>query len=142
MLKTNHLQMPKGEWHNLHNLAVSIESAISSCSDDQFGSDVRMEIQGILERAQKKIQRVLDKNFAVKPNDFDKYEIETFNLVNGYEQKERFRYLKEAKKCAMKYFKQGDYVIVRVRKDHSNVWEIDRRNPKGYDPLKWQKVHL
>ena len=58
MLKTKHLQMPNDEWHNLHNLAVSIESAISSCSDDQFGSDVRMEIQGILERAQKKIQRV------------------------------------------------------------------------------------
>lgn len=136
MLKTNHLQMPKDEWRNLHNLSVSLDSAISSCSDDQFGSDVRMEIQGILERAQKEIQRVLDKNFAVKPNGFDKYKIETFNLDNGYEQKERFRYLREAKKCAMQYYKQGGYVVVRVLKDHFSVWRIDSSAPNGYDPRK------
>ena len=136
MLKTNHLQMPNNEWHNLHNLAVSIESAISSCSEDQFGWDVNMEIRGILERAEQRIQRILDKNFAVKPNDFDKYKIETFNLDNGYEQKERFRYLREAKKCAMQYYKQGGYVVVRVLKDHSNVWRIDSSTPYGYDPRK------
>ena len=70
MLKTGHLQMPTDEWHSLHNLKVSLENAISSCSDYEFGSDVRWEIQTILKNTEKKIQRILDKHFAVKPIDF------------------------------------------------------------------------
>ena len=67
--------MPTDNWHRLHNLAISLENAISSCSDIDFGHDVRWEIQGIIERTEKRIQSVLDKNFAVKPRDFDKYHI-------------------------------------------------------------------
>ena len=77
MLKTNHLQMPKDNWQSLSGLRNSIESAISSCSDSAFGSDVRWEIQTILENTEKRIQKILDKYFAVKPKDFDKYHIIT-----------------------------------------------------------------
>lgn len=66
MLKINHLQTPNDGRH-LHDLAVSLKSAISSCSDHQFGLYVSMEIRGILEKTERRIQRVLDKNFAVKP---------------------------------------------------------------------------
>lgn len=135
MLKINHLQMPNDEWHNLHNLAVSIESAISSCSDDQFGCDVRMEIQGILETAEKRIQSVLDKHFAVKPKDFDKYHIITWHDYCGEDDKDDCRTLSEAKKLAKDYFKDG-YSKVKIFCDHCCVWKIDELHPKGYDPRK------
>ena len=93
MLKTSHLQMPTDEWHSLSNLRVSIENAISSCSDSAFGRDVRWEIQGILERTEKRIQSVLDKNFAVKPKDFDKYHIITWHNDCGEDDKDDCRTL-------------------------------------------------
>lgn len=128
--------MPKDNWHSFHNLKVSIENAISSCSDSAFGSDVRWEIQTILENTEKRIQRILDKNFAVKPKDFDKYEIETMSYTNGYEQHGCYRYLRDAKKDAMKLFNQGGYVVVHVLKDHGLVWEINILHEHGHNPNK------
>lgn len=135
MLKTNHLQMPKDEWRNLHNLSVSLDSAISSCSEDQFGWDVNMEIRGILERAEQRIQRVLDKNFAVKPKYFDKYHIITWHDDCGEDDKDDCRTLSEAKKLAKGYYKDG-YSEVKIIYDHYCVWKIDWYHPKGYDPRK------
>ena len=127
--------MPKDEWHNLHNLVVSIESAISSCSDNQFGCDVRMEIQGILETAERRIQSVLDKHFAVKPKDFDKYHIITWHDDCGEDDKDDCRTISEAKKLAKGYSKNG-YHKVKIICDHCCVWKIDELHPKGYDPRK------
>ena len=135
MLKTGHLQMPIDNWHSLSNLRVSIENAISSCSDSAFGRDVRWEIQGILERAEKRIQSVLDKNFAVKPRDFDKYHIITWDKDCGDDDKDDCRTLAEAKKLAKSYFGNG-YEEVTIFKDHCRVWVINELHNKGYDPRK------
>ena len=135
MLKTGHLQMPTDNWHSLSNLRVSIENAISSCSDSAFGSDVRWEIQTILENTEKKIQRILDKNFAVKPRDFDKYHIITWDKDCGDDDKDDCRTLAEAKKLAKSYFGNG-YEEVTIFKDHCRVWVINELHNKGYDPRK------
>ena len=135
MLKTSHLQMPTDEWHSLSNLRVSIENAISSCSDSAFGSDVRWEIQTILENTEKKIQRILDKNFSVKPKDFDKYHIITWDKDCGEDDKDDCRTLAEAKKLAKSYFGNG-YEEVTIFKDHCRVWVINELHNKGYDPRK------
>ena len=127
--------MPTDEWHSLHNLAISLENAISSCSDTDFGSDVRWEIQGIIERAEKRIQSVLDKNFAVKPKDFDKYHIITWHNDCGEDDKDDCRTLSEAKKLAIGYFKDG-YDKVKILCDHCCVWKLDELHKKGYDPRK------
>ena len=123
MLKTGHLQMPTDNWHSLSNLRISIENAISSCSDSAFGSDVRWEIQTILENTEKKIQRILDKNFSVKPKDFDKYHIITWDKDCGDDDKDDCRTLAEAKKLAKSYFGNG-YEEVTIFKDHYRVWVI------------------
>ena len=135
MLKTSHLQMPIDEWHSLSNLRVSIENAISSCSDSAFGRDVRWEIQTILENTEKKIQRILDKNFAVKPKDFDKYHIITWCKDCGEDDKDDCRTLSEAKKLAIGYFKDG-YDKVKILCDHCCVWKLDGLHKRGYDPRK------
>ena len=135
MLKTNHLQMPTDNWHHLHNLAISLENAISSCSDTDFGSDVRWEIQGIIERAEKRIQSVLDKNFAVKPKDFDKYHIITWDKGCGEWDKDYCRTLAKAKNLAKGYFNDGHDEVV-ILKDHGRVWVINKLHKKGYDPRK------
>ena len=135
MLKTGHLQMPIDEWHSLHNLKVSLENAISSCSSTDFGSDVRWEIQGILERTEKRIQSVLDKHFAVKSKDFDKYHIITCSKDCGEDDKDDCRTLAEAKKLAKSYFGYG-YEEVTILKDHCRVWVINELHNKGYDPRK------
>lgn len=127
--------MPIDEWHNLHNLKVSLENTISSCSDSAFGSDVRLEIQTILENTEKKIQRILDKNFSVKPKDFDKYHIITWDKDCGEDDKDDCRTLAEAKKLAKSYFGNG-YEEVTIFKDHCRVWVINRLHKKGYDPRK------
>ena len=127
--------MPVDNWHSLHNLKVSLENAISSCSDATFGSDVRWEIQGILERTEKRIQSVLDKNFAVKPKDFDKYHIITWCKDCGEDDKDDCRTLAEAKKLAKSYFGNG-YEEVTIFKDHCRVWVINELHNKGYDPRK------
>ena len=127
--------MPIDEWHNLHNLKVSLENTISSCSDSAFGSDVRLEIQTILENTEKKIQRILDKHFAVKPKDFDKYHIITC-LDNRLEvDKDDCRTISEAKKLAKEYYNAG-YGNVGIICDHCTVWAINELHPKGYDPRK------
>ena len=135
MLKTKHLQMSADKWHGLYNLTVSLENAITSCSDVGFGSDVQMEIRGIIERAEKRIQSVLDKNFAVKPRDFDKYHIITWDKDCGDDDKDDCRTLAEAKKLAKSYFGNG-YEEVVIFKDHSRVWVINEFHNKGYDPRK------
>lgn len=127
--------MPIDEWHNLHNLKVSLENTISSCSDSAFGSDVRLEIQTILENTEKKIQRILDKNFSVKPKDFDKYHIITWCKDCGEDDKDDCRTLAEAKKLAKSYF-GNDYEEVTIFKDHCRVWVINKLHKKGYDPRK------
>lgn len=127
--------MPIDEWHNLHNLKVSLENTISSCSDSAFGSDVRLEIQTILENTEKKIQRILDKNFSVKPKDFDKYHIITWDKDCGEDDKDDCRTLAEAKKLAKSYFGNG-YEEVTIFKDHCRVWVINKLHKKGYDPRK------
>ena len=127
--------MPIDEWHNLHNLKVSLENTISSCSDSAFGSDVRLEIQTILENTEKKIQRILDKNFSVKPKDFDKYHIITWDQDCGEDDKDDCRTLAEAKKLAKSYFGNG-YEEVTIFKDHCRVWVINKLHKKGYDPRK------
>ena len=127
--------MPTDNWHSLSNLRVSIENAISSCSDSAFGSDVRWEIQTILENTEKKIQRILDKNFAVKPRDFDKYHIITWDKDCGDDDKDDCRTLAEAKKLAKSYFGNG-YEEVTIFKDHCRVWVINELHNKGYDPRK------
>ena len=127
--------MPIDEWHSLSNLRVSIENAISSCSDSAFGSDVRLEIQTILENTEKKIQRILDKNFSVKPKDFDKYHIITWDKDCGEDDKDDCRTLAEAKKLAKSYFGNG-YEEVTIFKDHCRVWVINELHNKGYDPRK------
>ncbi|OYP66997.1 hypothetical protein [Prevotella sp. P2-180] len=127
--------MPIDEWHNLHNLKVSLENTISSCSDSAFGSDVRLEIQTILENTEKKIQRILDKNFSVKPKDFDKYHIITWDKDCGEDDKDDCRTLAEAKKLAKSYFGNG-YEEVTIFKDHCRVWVINELHNKGYDPRK------
>ena len=127
--------MPIDEWHNLHNLKVSLENTISSCSDSAFGSDVRLEIQTILENTEKKIQRILDKNFSVKPKDFDKYHIITWCKDCGEDDKDDCRTLAEAKKLAKSYFGNG-YEEVTIFKDHCRVWVINEPHNKGYDPRK------
>ncbi len=127
--------MPIDEWHNLHNLKVSLENTISSCSDSAFGSDVRLEIQTILENTEKKIQRILDKNFFVKPKDFDKYHIITWDKDCGEDDKDDCRTLAEAKKLAKSYFGNG-YEEVTIFKDHCRVWVINKLHKKGYDPRK------
>ena len=135
MLKTSHLQMPIDEWHSLSNLRVSIENAISSCSDSAFGRDVRWEIQTILENTEKKIQRILDKNFAVKPKDFDKYHIITWCKDCGEDDKDDCRTLSVAKRLAIGYFKDG-YDKVQILCDHCCVWKLDELHKRGYDPRK------
>lgn len=135
MLKTSHLQMPIDEWHSLSNLRVSIENAISSCSDSAFGRDVRLEIQTILENTEKKIQRILDKNFAVKPKDFDKYHIITWCKDCGEDDKDDCRTLSVAKRLAIGYFKDG-YDKVQILCDHCCVWKLDELHKRGYDPRK------
>ena len=127
--------MPIDEWHNLHNLKVSLENTISSCSNSTFGSDVRLEIQTILENTEKKIQRILDKNFSVKPKDFDKYHIITWDKDCGEDDKDDCRTLAEAKKLAKSYFGNG-YEEVTIFKDHCRVWVINKLHKKGYDPRK------
>ena len=127
--------MPIDEWHSLSNLRVSIENAISSCSDSAFGRDVRWEIQTILENTEKKIQRILDKNFAVKPKDFDKYHIITWCKDRGEDDKDDCRTLSEAKKLAIGYFKDG-YDKVKIICDHCCVWKLDELHKRGYDPRK------
>lgn len=127
--------MPIDEWHSLSNLRVSIENAISSCSDSAFGRDVRWEIQTILENTEKKIQRILDKNFAVKPKDFDKYHIITWCKDCGEDDKDDCRTLSEAKKLAIGYFKDG-YDKVKILCDHYCVWKLDELHKRGYDPRK------
>ena len=127
--------MPTDNWHSLSNLRVSIENAISSCSDSAFGSDVRLEIQTILENTEKKIQRILDKNFSVKPKDFDKYHIITWDKDCGEDDKDDCRTLAEAKKLAKSYF-GNDYEEVVIFKDHCRVWVINELHNKGYDPRK------
>ena len=128
--------MPTDNWHSLSNLRVSIENAISSCSDSAFGSDVRWEIQTILENTEKKIQRILDKHFAVKPIDFDKYHITTWdNGCCGECDKDYCRTLAEAKKLAKGYFNDG-HDAVTILKDHGRVWVINKLHKKGYDPRK------
>ena len=127
--------MPIDEWHNLHNLKVSLENTISSCSDSAFGSDVRLEIQTILENTEKKIQRILDKNFSVKPKDFDKYHIITWCKDCGEDDKDDCRTLAEAKKLAKSYFGNG-YEEVTIFKDHCRFWVINKLHKKGYDPRK------
>ena len=135
MLKTNHLQMPKDNWQSFSSLRNSIESAISSCSDSAFGSDVRWEIQTILENTEKRIQKILDKNFAVKPKDFDKYHIITC-LDNRIDvDKDDCRTLSEAKKLGREYYNAG-YGNVGIICDHCTVWAINELHPKGYDPRK------
>lgn len=127
--------MPKDNWHSFHNLKVSIENAISSCSDSAFGSDVRWEIQTILENTEKRIQGILDKHFAVKPKDFDKYRIIAC-LDNRLEvDKDDCRTISEAKKLAKGYYKDG-YSKIKIICDHCCVWKIDSLHPKGYDPRK------
>ena len=127
--------MPIDEWHNLHNLKVSLENTISSCSDSAFGSDVRLEIQTILENTEKRIQRILDKHFAVKPKDFDKYHIITWHRDCGDDDKDYCRTILYAKKLAKGYFKD-DYYKVQIICEHCLVWEINDLHPKGYDPRK------
>lgn len=127
--------MPIDEWHNLHNLKVSLENTISSCSDSAFGNDVRWEIQTILENTEKRIQRILDKHFAVKPKDFDKYHIITWHRDCGDDDKDYCRTILYAKKLAKGYFKDG-YYKVEIICDHCLVWEINELHPKGYDPRK------
>lgn len=127
--------MPIDEWHSLSNLRVSIENAISSCSDSAFGRDVRWEIQTILENTEKKIQRILDKNFAVKPKDFDKYHIITWCKDCGEDDKDDCRTLSVAKKLAIGYFKDG-YDKVEIICDHCCVWKLDELHKRGYDPRK------
>lgn len=127
--------MPTDNWRCLHNLKVSLENAISSCSDIDFGSDVCLEIQGILERTEKRIQSVLDKHFAVKPKDFDKYHIITWSQDCGEDDKDDCRTLAEAKKLAKSYFGNG-YEEVTILKDHCRVWVINELHNKGYDPRK------
>ena len=127
--------MPIDEWHSLSNLRVSIENAISSCSDSAFGRDVRWEIQTILENTEKKIQRILDKNFSVKPKDFDKYHIITWDKDCGEDDKDDCRTLAEAKQLAKSYFGNG-YEEVTIFKDHCRVWVINKLHKKGYDPRK------
>lgn len=127
--------MPIDEWHSLSNLRVSIENAISSCSDSAFGRDVRWEIQTILENTEKKIQRILDKNFAVKPKDFDKYHIITWCKDCGEDDKDDCRTLSVAKRLAIGYFKDG-YDKVEILCDHCCVWKIDELHKRGYDPRK------
>ena len=127
--------MPTDEWHSLSNLRVSIENAISSCSDSAFGSDVRWEIQTILENTEKKIQRILDKNFAVKPKDFDKYHIITCHNECGEDDKDYCRTLSVAKRLAIGYFKDG-YDKVEILCDHCCVWKLDELHKRGYDPRK------
>lgn len=135
MLKTNHLQMPEDNWQSFVSLRNSIESAISSCSDSAFGNDVRWEIQTILENTEKRIQRILDKHFAVKPKDFDKYHIITWHRDCGDDDKDYCRTILYAKKLAKGYFKDG-YYKVEIICDHCLVWEINELHPKGYDPRK------
>lgn len=127
--------MPIDEWHSLSNLRVSIENAISSCSDSAFGRDVRWEIQTILENTEKKIQRILDKNFAVKPKDFDKYHIITWCKDCGENDKDDCRTLSVAKRLAIGYFKDG-YDKVQILCDHCCVWKLDELHKRGYDPRK------
>ena len=127
--------MPIDEWHNLHNLKVSLENTISSCSDSAFGSDVRLEIQTILENTEKRIQRILDKHFAVKPKDFDKYHIITCRDNHLEVDKDDCRTLSEAKKLAREYYNAG-YGNVGIICDHCTVWAINELHPKGYDPRK------
>ena len=128
--------MSADKWHGLYNLTVSLENAITSCSDVGFGSDVQMEIRGIIERAEKRIQSVLDKNFAVKPIDFDKYHITTWdNGCCGECDKDYCRTLAEAKKLAKGYFNDG-HDAVTILKDHGRVWVINKLHKKGYDPRK------
>ena len=127
--------MPIDEWHSLSNLRVSIENAISSCSDSAFGRDVRWEIQTILENTEKKIQRILDKNFAVKPKDFDKYHIITWCKDCGEDDKDDCRTLSVAKRLAIGYFKDG-YGKVEIICDHCCVWKLDELHKRGYDPRK------
>lgn len=127
--------MPIDEWHSLSNLRVSIENAISSCSDSAFGRDVRLEIQTILENTEKKIQRILDKNFAVKPKDFDKYHIITWCKDCGEDDKDDCRTLSVAKRLAIGYFKDG-YDKVQILCDHCCVWKLDELHKRGYDPRK------
>ena len=127
--------MPIDEWHSLSNLRVSIENAISSCSDSAFGRDVRWEIQTILENTEKKIQRILDKNFAVKPKDFDKYHIITWCKDCGEDDKDDCRTLSVAKRLAIGYFKDG-YDKVEILCDHCCVWKLDELHKRGYDPRK------
>lgn len=127
--------MPIDEWHSLSNLRVSIENAISSCSDSAFGCDVRWEIQTILENTEKKIQRILDKNFAVKPKDFDKYHIITWCKDCGEDDKDDCRTLSVAKRLAIGYFKDG-YDKVQILCDHCCVWKLDELHKRGYDPRK------
>lgn len=127
--------MPKDNWQSFSGLRNSIESAISSCSDSAFGSDVRWEIQTILENTEKRIQKILDKYFAVKPKDFDKYHIITWHRDCGDDDKDYCRTISEAKKLAKGYFKDG-YHKVEIICDHCLVWEINELHPKGYDPRK------
>lgn len=127
--------MPIDEWHSLSNLRVSIENTISSCSDSAFGRDVRLEIQTILENTEKKIQRILDKNFAVKPKDFDKYHIITWCKDCGEDDKDDCRTLSVAKRLAIGYFKDG-YDKVQILCDHCCVWKLDELHKRGYDPRK------
>ena len=127
--------MPIDEWHSLSNLRVSIENAISSCSDSAFGRDVRWEIQTILENTEKKIQRILDKNFAVKPKDFDKYHIITWCKDCGEDDKDDCRTLSVAKRLAIGYFNDG-YEKVKIICDHCCVWKLDELHKRGYDPRK------
>lgn len=127
--------MPIDEWHSLSNLRVSIENAISSCSDSAFGRDVRLEIQTILENTEKKIQRILDKNFAVKPKDFDKYHIITWCKDCVEDDKDDCRTLSVAKRLAIGYFKDG-YDKVQILCDHCCVWKLDELHKRGYDPRK------
>lgn len=127
--------MPKDNWQSFSSLRNSIESAISSCSDSAFGSDVRWEIQTILENTEKRIQKILDKHFAVKPKDFDKYHIITWHDDCGEDDKDYCRTLAEAKKLAKSYFGNG-YEEVVIFKDHCRVWVINELHNKGYDPRK------
>lgn len=132
MLKTSHLHLPVDKWDNLHNLKVSLNDAITSCGSG-FGKDVRLEIRTIIENAEKRIQRILDKHYAVRPKNFDKYEIVRFTrcryMYKGYRAT-----LKDAKAFAKQSLEE-EYVRVEIYVGFYLKLVFDDQSKNGRKPL-------
>lgn len=133
MLKTNHLLLPSGNCNDLHKLTTSLNDAITSCSSN-FGEDVRWEIRAVIESAERRIQRILDKHCAVRSKNFDKYRIVRYT---------RYRHtyggcratLKEAKAFAKQSLEE-EYVRAEIYVDTSLILVFDEQSKNGRKPLR------